>query len=114
MKDARNYWSNHLAAIKTQGTSASAYARQHEVSLASLYYWQRRLQLEGARDSVALAGPKPLSKFIALRVSDVAPEVAPMSGRCTLVLGGGMRLEMSALPDPQWLGALGRANQGAH
>ena len=37
MKDARNYWSNHLAAIKTQADSTSAYARKHKLSLASLY-----------------------------------------------------------------------------
>ena len=58
--------------------------------------------------------PKPQSKFVTLRVSDVVPEVAPVSARCTLVLGGGMRLEMSALPDPQWLVALCRVNQGMH
>ncbi|WP_157979352.1 IS66 family insertion sequence element accessory protein TnpA [Rhodoferax ferrireducens] len=44
MKNAREYWSNQLSAIKTQGVSCSAYAKQHDLSLASLYYWQRRLQ----------------------------------------------------------------------
>jgi len=115
MKDTRSYWSQHLATIQTQGISASAYARQQELSLASLYYWRRKLQLEVAPAVVALADAKPQSKFVALRVSDVVPEVAPVSARCTLVLGGGMRLEMSALPDPQWLAGVSRAaDQGAH
>jgi transposase-like protein len=114
MKNARHYWSNHVAAIKTQGVTTSAYARQHELSLASLYRWQRKLQLESVPYSVAVATSEPKSKFVALRVSDVMPEVASPSWRCTLVLTGGVRLEMSALPDPQWLAAVGRCSQGVH
>lgn len=112
MKDARNYWSKHLAAIEGQVESASAYARQHELSLASLYYWRRKLQLETAPRSVAvMAGAlEPKSKFVALRVNDVR-EMSPPTWCCTLVLPGGMRLEMTALPDPQWLACAGRANQ---
>lgn len=113
MKNARDYWSNHVAAIKTQGVITSANARQHKLSLASLYYWQRKLQLQSAPHSVAVAAPKPQSKFVALRVRDAVPEVVPPSWCCTLVLADGMRLEMSALPDPHWLSAVGRCNQGA-
>ena len=116
MKNNRNYWSNHVAAIKSQGVTTSAYARLHGISLAALYYWQRKLRLEVAPHSMALVAAKPRSKFVALRVSDAAADMAQMgpSWGCTLVLSGGMRLEMSALPDPQWLVAVGRANQGAH
>jgi len=63
---------------------------------------------------MALVVPKLKSKFVALRVSDAVAPMAQPSWGCTLVLGGGMRLEMSALPDPQWLAAVGRANQGVH
>jgi transposase-like protein len=115
MKNGPNYWAEHVAAIRNQGVTTSAYARQHGISLAALYYWQRKLQRQLAPHSVAVATPKPPSKFVALRVSDAVPEVAPYaSWRCALVLTGGMRLEMSALPDPQWLAAVGRANQGMH
>jgi len=113
MKNTRQYWSNQVEAIKSQGVTTSAYARQYGISLAALYYWQRKLQLEVAPHSMALAAPKPQSKFVAVRVTDAVADIAPSWG-CTLVLSGGMRLEMSALPDPQWLAALGRANQGAH
>ena len=111
MKNNRNYWSNHVAAIKSQGVTTSAYARQHGISLAGLYYWQRKLQSQAAPHSVAVAALQPQSKFVALRVSDALADMAPPSWRCTLVLTGGMRLEMSALPDPHWLVAVGRANQ---
>jgi transposase-like protein len=127
MRNARSYWSSHLAAIKTQGDSTSAYARRHQLSLACLYYWRSKLQSGLAPPSVPVPvlaiGPKPQSKFVALRVSDaasdaavdvdVAVDVTPPR-RCTLVLTAGVRLEMSALPDPQWLAALGRAQQGLH
>jgi len=113
MKNGRNYWAEHVEAIKSQGVSTSAYARQHGISVAALYYWQRKLQAQVVAHSVVLAAPKPQSKFVALHMSDAVAQITPSWG-CTLVLGGGMRLEMSALPDPQWLVAVGRANQGVH
>jgi hypothetical protein len=113
MKNGRKYWAEHVAAIKSQGVTTRAYARLHGISLSALYYWQHKLALEMVPHSMALAVPKPQSKFVALRVSDALAQMAPSWG-CALVLGGGMRLEMSALPDPQWLVAVGRANQGGH
>jgi hypothetical protein len=38
--------------------------------------------------------------------------VRAMATSCALVLGAGVRLEMTALPDPQWLTALARCTQG--
>ena len=114
MKSGRNYWAGHVEAIKSLGVTTSAYARQHGISVATLYYWQRKLQLEVAPNALALAAAKPQSRFVALRVNDALEQMAQPSWGCTLVLSGGMRLEMSALPDPQWLVAVGRANQGVH
>ncbi len=116
MKMGRNYWAEQVEAIKSQGVTTRAYARQHGISLSALYYWQRKLELEMAPPSRALAAAKAPSKFVALHVSDAVAQMAQMAPPwgCTLVLGGGMRLEMSALPDPQWLAAVGRANQGVH
>ena len=70
MKNVRDDWSNHVAAIKTQGVTASAYAKQH------------KLQSQSAPHAVAVAAPKPQSQFVALRVRDAVPEVAPPSCRC--------------------------------
>ena len=117
MKNARSYWSSHLAAIKSQGVATSEYASQHGISLASLYYWRSKLCSESLSPSVSVpvsAKPKPHSKFVSLRVSDVLPGTSVPSWCCALVFTGGLRLEMSALPDPQWLAAVGRANQVAY
>ena len=81
MKNGRNYWAGHVEAIKSQGVSTSAYARQHGISVAALYYWQRKLQAQVAPHSMALAAPKPQSKFVALHMSDAVAQITPSSKR---------------------------------
>ena len=83
-----------------------------------LYYWQRKVQsaTTDCANSEGVEASRHPSKFVALTVTVSDPDYAvpqPTTG-CTLVLAGGMRLEMPALPDPQWLAALGRCAQGAH
>ena len=116
MKNAQHYWSKHIAAIRAQGITTSAYARQHALALASLYYWQHKLRSTrtvGVAIEPTAACRRP-SKFIALTVGDPVRDVARSEMSCTLVLAGGMRLEMATLPDPQWLAAVGRSAQGAY
>jgi hypothetical protein len=107
MKIGAEFWAGHVAAAKLEAISASEYAKQHSISVAALYYWQRKLKPKATfSDSV------PFKKFVALRVSDT--DSAHHTCLCTLALTSGMRLEMSSLPDPEWLAALGRALPGAH
>lgn len=131
MQNTKIDWSSHVAAIKAQQGSTAAYARQHNLARSSLYYWQRKLkalapvQTQAEPSGVAPlpvppASPsalQPTSKFIALRVSP--PERVMALGStataptpCTLVLRGGLRLEMAALPDPRWLAGLDHCTQG--
>ena len=102
MKTGTEFWAAHVAAVKLEVISASEYARRHGLSVAALYYWQRKLK---ANTGVSEAGQE--SKFVALRVA------AQRSSPCTMVLPSGLQLEMSALPTPEWLAALGRAMPGA-
>ncbi len=101
-------WAAHVAAIKQGNISARAYAQQHDISLASLYYWQRKLKVAPAKPEVA---PHTASKFVALRLP--AATLALRATSCTLILASGLRLEMPALPAPEWLVAVGRALQEA-
>lgn len=101
------FWSQHVAAQARGSQSTSAYAKRHGLAAKSLYYWQNKLKMAAARSEVDNAA----SKFVALRVIDAA--IAPRPNHCTLVLPAGMRLEMTALPAPEWLVALGHAAQGA-
>jgi transposase len=102
------YWAAHLDAIKREGVSKTDYAQHHGISIKRLYYWQRKLKAATAPEPrIAASEPKT---FVALRVE--TPERAQRGAACTLVLGSGIRMEMSALPAPEWLVTLGRAAQG--
>ena len=111
MKMGTEFWEGHVAAAKRETLSASEYARRHGISVAALYYWQHKY-----RDTAVVLSSKASkparqshnSPFVALRVLD---KVTTPSSPCTLVLPSGLRLEMSALPEPSWLIALMRAAQ---
>ena len=106
MRKGSEYWLKHVAAIKREGLSTNAYAKEHGLAAKRLYYWQRKAA-GVAVPSVA----KQASAFIALRVESTAGTPAP---NCILILSSGLRLEMTALPAPSWLVALNQASQGAH
>lgn len=103
------FWTSHVDACGREGTAASVYARQHGLTLTSLYYWRRKLKLATTVNDDGASGPT--SKFVALRVVDAAAG-APIS-QCTLVLHSGLRLELAALPSPAWLLALDQVHAGA-
>ena len=112
MKMGTEFWAGHVAAAKRETVTASEYARCHGISVAALYYWQDKLK------SATTSTPKKVSKcakpaharsFVELRVLD--KQLVPPC-LCTLVLPSELRLEMSALPEPSWLVALGCAMQG--
>ena len=116
MKKTNQDWAGHVAAIKDQGISATDYARQHGLAESTLYRWKSKLQRASTDRTKAetLTAPAQPSKFIALRLSEPERIMPAALTHCTLVLSGGMRLEIPALPAPQWLAQLSRCAQGAH
>ena len=113
MKMGAEFWESHVAAAKRETISASEYARRHNISVAALYYWQRKLKSASAspaKKTSALARPVLASPFVELRVLD--QQVMPPC-LCTLVLPSDLRLELTALPEPSWLAALVYAMRGA-
>jgi hypothetical protein len=112
------YWGRHIEAVKTQAITAKAYAQRHGLVLSTLYYWQRRLKPTAASRVSPLstpATPQP-GKFVSLRIHPQTPEhpLRPVAANCTRVLSAGVRLEMTALPEPRWLVALARCAHGVH
>lgn len=99
------FWTSHVDAARREGVPASVYAREHGLALASLYYWRRKLHIAAAASAGGSTG-----KFVALRVVVDAPTV--QACHCALLLGSGLRLEMAALPSPDWLLAVAQANSG--
>ena len=107
MNKKAEFWSAHVAAVKQEAISTSAYAKQHGLSVKSLYRWQRVLHSGAGITRPVTAGPS----FVAVRVA--TPTVAPLSSRCTVIVSSGLRIVMAMLPEPQWLAALAHAVQGA-
>ena len=112
----KQYWSDHVAAVKAQAITTRAYARQHGLALSTLYYWQHKLKLTAATqaNSEQPAATGQRGKFVTLHVKTPDYAMRAAATNCTLVLGAGVRLEMLALPDPQWLTALARCAHGVH
>ena len=113
MKMGAEFWVEHVAAAGLEMIPASEYARRHGLSVPALYYWH--LINGAATTDISTELPKHArsthaSKFVALRVTD---KVAVPSCQCTLVMPSDLRLEMPALPSPEWLVALVRAAQAA-
>ncbi len=109
MNKKAEFWKAHVAAIKREGVSTSAYAKRHALAAKSLYRWQHKLKDATSATSAANRG----SAFVALRMDAPAAVVGQAPAGCTLLLGSGLRLEMATLPTPEWLAALARAAQGA-
>jgi hypothetical protein len=100
----KQFWAEHVAAIERERISANAYAKRESISVAAIYYWQRKLRAAAADVST------PARSFVQLRVAEAGPH---SKQGCTLVLASGMRLEMGFLPSPEWLAGLVRATPGA-
>ena len=105
------WWESHLNAIDCEGISVKAYARRVGIDESSLYYWRRRLrtQAQGLQQppvhssSVGALSPK---RFVSL-VVDTDRDASRTYH--TLILGSGLRLELSSLPNPQWLAQVSQA-----
>lgn len=82
MKKGMEFWMAHLAAVKLEAISASAYARRHGISVTALYYyWQHKQKLK------AEVSERQEIKFLALHIAAQSPYL------CTLVLPSGLHLE---------------------
>ena len=116
------FWATHVAALKLEATSASQYAKQHNLAVKSLYYWRRKLAAAKPAHQAAAkqvqhiesahqTETKPIqsvsgTKFVALQVA------TPRPTNCTLSLPSGLQLEMSALPPTEWIAALLHSTAG--
>jgi transposase-like protein len=114
------FWQEHVTAASAYKGSAIEYAKAHDISVSALYYWQRKFRAK--EPSVYSSSSKKVgassslsSQFVALRMATTVAPLAPttVAAHCALVLASQVRLELSELPDPQWLVNLVNATQGA-
>jgi hypothetical protein len=107
MQAGLEFWAPHVAAMEQESVATAVYAKRHGLALHSLYYWRHKIRAAAGHTA---GSPERSSAFVALTVNE--PVLAQQPGSCTLVLGPGVRVELPALPTPEWLAALGRAMHG--
>ena len=102
----KEFWEQHLVALRASGLTSVAYAREHGLSVHSLGWWRRKLMGSSSKRTAATPVQTRSSAFVALKVAE------PMMVRSmtvTLAIGSDVRLQMSELPPPAWLAEVGRA-----
>ncbi len=82
IKERREYWQGHVAAVERYGGSHGAYCRDEGISAAALWYWRNKVRRQNRSRS-----PVPVQSFVPVEVTCDGP-----------VRGG--------LPDPRWLAEL--------
>ena len=111
MGQGMEFWMRHVVAAALDGGSVKAYARRHGISADTLYYWRNKHKTKPVLSSV-----KPSAKFVDVQVAP-RPDGIGASGlasdACILLFGAGMRLEMSSMPNAEWVARLALATQGA-
>lgn len=88
-------WIAHLEKAQRQGLSLQEYARRTDIKASSLYAarkWLRKIRPPAASQPV---------NFTEVCVAGMGPDDA-----CVLHLAPGIRLQLTALPSPQWLAAV--------
>lgn len=85
----------HLEQAQQQGLSLQEYARRTDIKVSTLY--TARKWLSKARSQTVA----PSVNFTEIRTTGVG-----LAEPCVLHLAPGIRLQLSALPSPQWLAAV--------
>jgi hypothetical protein len=113
MSTESDFWARHLEAIANEGIHTKGYADREGLDVSKLYQWRKRLSRNnnnnnngsGASSKPAIipagGSSNPLSQFVR-----VATAPNPVRLECQLEFPSGLRLSLSALPDPHWLIAL--------
>ena len=91
MTKREQYWSDHLAAIRSEAISVKAYARREGLSAGALYYWRKRFKQT----------TKSSRQLVPVRLATA--HATGGNTACTLTLGPSVHLELPQLPDPDWL-----------
>ena len=89
----REEWSAVVSDVEASGQSLSAYSRTHGVSVASLFYWKKKL---GSKTAVTRAAPKAKTVFSEVVV---VPRVPARPTRIEVVTRGGAAIRIEGAFD---------------
>ena len=88
LTEKRRFWQKHVLQAQSHNGSLANYAQQQKLSVNTLYYWVSVFK-------TTKPSCEPIG-FSAVRVSSPATQYS-------LQLSSRVTLQLSALPDPQWL-----------
>jgi hypothetical protein len=106
----KEFWAQHINALRSSGQTSVAYAREHSLSVQALGWWRRKLHPSLPRKSARAVAMRKSSRFVELKVSEA---IVPRPMEVTVVLAGDVRLQMTDLPSPAWLVEVSQAMRGA-
>ena len=106
----RDFWEQHIAALRSSGQTSAAYAREHDLSVHALGWWRRKLNRSQPKEPTRAVVAAKASKFVSLKVAEPTA-VRPLG--MTVLLLGDVRLQMNELPPPAWLAEVSQAMRGA-
>lgn len=106
----QQYWLEHVRRATASGEPLTRYAKSRGLSIGALNQAKSRLRQRGVLGVKAPAA-RPLDgeAFVPVRIESA---VAGMQTACRLRHGSGWELECGRLPEPEWLRALIRAENG--
>ncbi len=88
-------WRERLRRFSRSGMTVESFCTQQRVSVASFYYWRKKLGSETASEEGSIGrselGPKNAFRPVSV-VSRVTPQT--MAGRVAILLPGGTRIEV--------------------
>lgn len=112
------WWRGHLEQIEKLGVGTKQYADEHNLPVQQLYAWRQRFKLRAQRQAIGQQAPR---SFLAVTVTDgqgglpiEEPQSSPVATSeardsqtethgCQISLPSGLSLQMSDVPDVQWL-----------
>ena len=106
----RDFWEQHVNALRLSGQTSKDYARDQELSMHALGYWRRKLHPRLPKKSARDVAAPTVSKFVALKVAE---PIATQPMGVTVSLAGEVRLQMAELPPPAWLAEVIQAMRGS-
>ena len=105
----RDFWEQHVDALRSSGKTSKDYARDHELSVHALGWWRRKLHPALPKKFTRAVVASKASKFVALKA---AGPIATQPMGVTVLLAGEVRLQMAELPPPAWLAEVIQAMRG--
>ncbi len=91
----RDFWEQHIAALRSSGQTSAGYAREHGLSVHALGWWRRKLNRSQSTEPTRAVVAAKASKFVALKVAEPSG-VRPL-GMTMLLLGPTFRTSRRAL-----------------